>query len=46
MRIMFGDTEAYLKKYRSAARSIDSQKLGPEFYMLEIRNHCLIAIKF
>ena len=37
MRIMFGDTEAYLEKHRTAARtrSIDSQKLGPEFFKLE-----------
>ena len=37
MRIMFGDTEAYLEKHRTAARtrSIDSQKLGPDFFKLE-----------
>ena len=34
---MFGDTEAYLEKHRTAARTrpIDSQKLGPEFFQLE-----------
>ena len=37
IRIMFGDTEAYLEKHRTAARTrpIDSQKLGPEFFQLE-----------
>ena len=37
MRILFGDTEAYLEKHRTAARTrpIGSQKLGPEFFMLE-----------
>ena len=37
MRIMFGDTEAYLEKHRTAARtrSKDCQKLGPEFFKLE-----------
>ena len=36
-RIMFGDTEAYLEKHRTAARtrSKDLQKLGPEFFELE-----------
>ena len=34
---MFGDTEAYLEKYRTAARtrSIDFMELGPDFYKLE-----------
>ena len=37
MRIMFGDTEAYLEKQKTAARVRPkcSQKLGPEFYELE-----------
>ena len=37
IRIMFGDTEAYLEKHRTAARtrSKDSQKLGPKFFELE-----------
>ena len=37
MRIMFGDTEAYLEKHRTAARTRpkESQKLGPEFFELE-----------
>ena len=37
MRIMFGDKEAYLEKQRTAARtrSIDVQKLGPEFFEKE-----------
>ena len=37
IRKIFGATEAYLEKHRTAARtqSIDSQKLGPEFFQLE-----------
>ena len=34
---MFGDTEAYLEKHRTAARTrpVDMQKLGPEFFQQE-----------
>ena len=37
MRIMFGHTEAYLEKHRTAARARPKnlQKLGPEFFKLE-----------
>ena len=37
LRIMFGDTEAYLEKHRTAARTrpVDMQKLGPEFFRKE-----------
>ena len=34
IRILFGDREPYLEKFRTSARArpYDSQKLGPEFY--------------
>ena len=37
IRIMFGDTEAYLDKFKTCARSKEfcSQKLGTEFYEKE-----------
>ena len=37
IRVMFGDTEAYLEKHRTAARTRPKtmQKLGPEFFQLE-----------
>ena len=37
IRILFGDREAYLEKFRTSARArpYDSQKLGPEFYEKE-----------
>ena len=48
---MFGDTEAYLEKHRTTARtrSKDSQKLGPKFFELEhtkplFNNHDLFTV--
>ena len=39
LRILFGDREAYLNKFKTCARArpLDKQKLGPDFYS---REHC------
>ena len=43
IRVMFGDsdTEAYLEKHRTAARTRpkNMQKLGPEFGIVSARTH-------
>ena len=51
VRIMFGDKEAYLNKFKTSARSrtINNQKLGPDFYQKEhtkplFRKHQIMTV--
>ena len=45
IRILFGDIEKYLDKFRTSARTrpFEAQRLGAEFFCKEhVPNHCLI----
>ena len=51
IRMLFGDKEAYLEKFRTSARArqLDCQKLGPEFYEKEhtkplFQKNCIFTV--